>query len=153
LENHDRLTNELDTLRATARISEQHTRELDKVNTMNRSLSVEAETLRKTIRQKDEQQNLEKEAYSREVLMLQRKLNDLHNVVDSKDNHLRSMPKAFSGVDSMKSNSSNSPGQSTFYSNLLETKDLEIKRLSQMVKNLTESLRDTQDSKFKMKRI
>ncbi len=73
------------------------------------------------------------------------------------------MPKSLS--DSLKSSGNASTGGSSYFNSLIESKDLEIKRLTQIVnlefffvthllkvKNLTENLRDTQESKYKLKK-
>jgi len=147
LEKNEKLNIEIDTMRAATRFGDQHGREIERMNELTRTMSVEVETLRKSIRQRDDQFNIEKENYERELHMTRKKINDLQGALDKQS---KGGSKSFS--DSMKSSGNLSTGGSSYYTSVIESKDLEIKRLTQIVKNLTENLRDTQESKYKLKK-
>ncbi len=126
---------------------------------------------------------LEKQAYEREMQVLQKKLDDLQKILDDKDQvpfpqafgstlkiyrlqQIRNMPKSFFGGDSVNSKASSGSGTSSFYATVIDNKDMEIKRLTQIVfssryrwlygscqvKNLTENLKDTQETKYRLKK-
>jgi len=83
--------------------------------------------------------------------LAKRKISDLQDTVELRDKQMKNMPKSLG--DSLKSSGGNaSTGGSSYYNSLIESKDLEIKRLTQIVKNLTENLRDTQESKYKLRK-
>ena len=49
LEKNEKLNIEMDTLRATTRFGDQQSREIDRIGDLNRTMSVEVETLRKSV--------------------------------------------------------------------------------------------------------
>lgn len=50
LEKVEKLNIEIDTLRATAKLGGQQNREFERINDLNRTMSIEVETLRKSVR-------------------------------------------------------------------------------------------------------
>lgn len=99
LEAIEKLNIEIESLRSANRIGEHHSRELEKLNQLNRNLISELESLKKAVlfssifpnfkmKNKEEQFSLEKEAYERELQHMQKRLNDVNSIIEAKD-HVR----------------------------------------------------------------
>ena len=80
---------------------------------------------------------------------MRKKVNDMQTIIETKEKvscqifrflkdykQIKNVPKSYN--ESLKSSASSNAGNSSYYSSLIESKDLEIKRLTQIVKNLFE---------------